>query len=291
MTLISVPNISEGRDLGAVSAVGAGFEQGGVRLLDTHSDPDHNRSVFTLAGEPGDLAQAVLGGVRVALTRLDLAESDGVHPHVGVVDVIPVIYLDHSQRGSACVEALVIADSLGREGLPVFLFGELAGGRTRAELRRGGAPELARRVSVGEIYPDFGPQSVDLHQGAVLVAARPPLLAFNLQLEPPATLEQAREIAAAIRESGSEGLPGVRALGVMLERAGVVQVSTNIENHHLVSLAMVIAAVRSHAEVRTVEIVGLVPAQALENLPSDVVIANFDPSRRTLEEVLKAPTL
>ncbi len=125
-------------------------------------------------------------------------------------------------------EALVAADELGRLGLPVFLYGALAGGRTRAELRRPGA--------LDGLAPDFGPRERSPRSGAVLVAARPPLVAFNLELAPPATLDDARRIAARVREGGEDGLPGVRALGIEL-RGEVAQVSTNVEDHVAVPLA------------------------------------------------------
>jgi len=140
--LLAVPNVSEGRDLDVLDAIGAAFEAGGARLLDRHEDADHHRAVFTLAGGPGALAAAVLHGAREALARIDLTRHAGEHPRVGAIDVAPIVYLDDASRGAACAEALVLADLLGRVGLPVYLYGALAGGRTRAELRRGGPQAL-----------------------------------------------------------------------------------------------------------------------------------------------------
>ena len=163
--------------------------------------------MFTLAGEPGSLAQAVANGAAEAIRQVDLDAHAGIHPRVGAVDVAPIVYLDPEDRGAACAEALVLGDLLGDElELPVFLYGELAQGRTRAELRRGGPEALAQRIDAGELRPDFGPHRLHPTAGAVLVAARPPLIAFNVELAPPATLEDARAIAAAIREGGPEGL-------------------------------------------------------------------------------------
>jgi glutamate formiminotransferase / 5-formyltetrahydrofolate cyclo-ligase len=213
-TLLAVPNVSEGRDAEAIAAIAAAFD---ARRLAVHSDPDHHRSVFTLAGAPGELAQAVLDGARVAVKRIDLRRHEGIHPRVGAIDVAPIVYREDADRGAACAEALVLADRLGTElGLPVFLYGELGAGRTRAQLRRGGPAVLARRIADGELAPDFGPRGLDPRTGAVLVAARAPLVAFNVELAPPASLAQAREIAALIREGGRQGLPGVRALGLWL---------------------------------------------------------------------------
>ncbi len=156
-TLLAIPNVSEGRDPAAIAAIAAAFD---ARLLATHTDPDHHRSVFTLAGEPGRLAAAVLAGAREVLARVDLRRHDGLHPRVGAIDVAPIVYLRDSDRGAACAEALVLADRLGDElELPVFLYGLLAGGRTRAELRRGGPAELANRVRGRTAVPRLRPAS------------------------------------------------------------------------------------------------------------------------------------
>ena len=283
--LLAVPNVSEGRDPAAVTAVGDAYVAAGARLLDTHADADHHRSVHTLTAPPQTLAGALLEGAREAIARIDLRADRGVHPHVGALDVAPVVFLDDAQRGAACAEALVVAERLGEEaGLPVFLYGLLAGGRTRASLRRGGRAGLARRIAAGELAPDFGPRQLHPSAGAVLVAARAPLVAFNVELAAPATLDDARAIAAAIREGGAQGLPGVRALGLRLDaRGGIAQVSTNVEDHRAVSLAEVVAAVARHAPVAGCELVGLAPALAFEGFPDDVPVRG----RRTVEEALE----
>jgi len=261
-----------------------------------HADPDHHRSVYTLAAGVGHIAPALVAGARECVARIDLRHDRGSHPHVGVIDVAPVVYLDRAGRGAACAEALVAGEELGREGLAVFLYGELAGGRTRAELRRGGLAGLAARVAAGELAPDFGPAragdpsaadggpgALSARAGAVLVAARPPLVAFNIELAPPARLADARAIAAAIREGGPEGLPGIRALGLELPaRAGVAQVSTNVEDHEAVPLAALVEAVSRHAGVAACELVGLAPGEAFAGFPSDVEVRN----RRTIEDAL-----
>jgi glutamate formiminotransferase / 5-formyltetrahydrofolate cyclo-ligase len=264
VTLVAVPNVSEGRDRAALDAIAAAF---GAGLVHRSSDPDHNRAVFTVRGEPGELAQAVLGGAREAVARIDLARHEGVHPRIGAIDVAPVVHLDPEQRGAACAEALVLADRLGHElELPVFLYGVLAGGRTRSELRRGGPEELARRLAAGELRPDAGPPRLHPTAGAVLVASRPPLAAFNVELAPPATLEDAKAIAARLRTE----LEGVRALGLRLERAGAVQVSTNVEELDRVTPGDVVEAVRRHAGVAGAELVAPAPRAAFESFPDDV---------------------
>lgn len=285
--LLAVPNVSEGRDRAAVEAIGGALRATGAELLDTHVDPDHNRSVFTLAAGPGELAPALVAGAREAVARIDMRRHDGSHPYVGAFDLVPVVHLDDKRRGAACAEALVAADGIAHElDVPVLLYGALAAGRSRSGLRRGGMSALASRLANGELEPDFGPPRLHPSAGATLVAARPPLVAFNLELAAPAGLEEARAIAAAIREGGVEGLPGVRAIGLWLERRDVAQVSFNVEDPLGVPLARVVESVRGHAAVATGELVGLAPRAALEGFPADLPLHGFDPSRHLLENAL-----
>jgi glutamate formiminotransferase/glutamate formiminotransferase/formiminotetrahydrofolate cyclodeaminase len=279
--LIAVPNVSEGRDPLVLAAIGDAFTRAGARVLDVHSDPDHHRSVFTLAGTRGQLASALVAGARVAVANIDVSAHSGIHPHVGALDVAPIVHVTADQRGAAAAEALVLGELLATQlQLPVFLYGALGGGRTRAQVRRGGPAELARRMAEGELVPDFGPPTLHPTAGATLVAARPPLIAFNLELAPPATLREAKRIAAAIREGGSEGLPGLRAIGLELAaRGGVAQVSMNIEDHLALPLARVVEAVRAHAPVAEAEVIGLPPEAAFAGFPDDLPVRN----RRTLE--------
>ena len=284
MTLLAIPNVSEGRDSAAIDAIALAFD---ARLLDVHSDADHHRSVFTLAGEPGKLAQAVADGAAEVIRRVDVNHHEGIHPRVGAIDVAPIVYLDPADRGAACAEALVLGDLLGDElELPVFLYGELAQGRTRAELRLGGPATLASRIASDELRPDFGPRRLHPTAGAVLVAARPPLIAFNVELAPPATLEDARAIAARIRERGPEGLESVRAIGLWLAARDVAQVSTNVEDHRAAALARVVEAIARHATPIRAELVGLAPRAALEGFPRGVTLSGFDPARHVIENAL-----
>jgi glutamate formiminotransferase len=201
-----------------------------------------------------------------------------------VLDVAPFVYLETADRGAACAAALITADMLGDElELPVFLYGELARGRTRADLRRGGPTELKARIDAGALAPDFGPKVLDPSKGAVLVAARPPLVAFNVELGVPATLEQARQIAAEIRESGPAGLEGVRAIGLWLAQSGRAQVSTNIEDHHATPLRVVVEAIAQHATPVGAELVGLAPRAAFDGFPEDLPVRN----RRVIEDALE----
>jgi len=279
-TLLAYPNVSEGRDADVVAAIADAFGPG---LLDVHTDPDHHRSAYTLAGAPGELAEAVMGGAARAVQLVALDGHDGVHPRVGALDVAPIVHLTAQDRGAACAEALLLADRLGEElALPVFLYGELGGGRTRAELRRGGVEAISERMRSGELVPDFGPRILHPSAGAVLVAARAPLVAFNLVLGPPADLDLARAIAARIREGGPDGLPAVRAIGVGLGSRGLAQVSTNIDDAERATPAQVLAAVGRHATVIEAELVGLAPEAALADWPAELELQN----RATIENML-----
>jgi glutamate formiminotransferase/glutamate formiminotransferase/formiminotetrahydrofolate cyclodeaminase len=304
--LITVPNASEGRNAATIRALAGAFaddvaRESGVRLLDVHADADHQRSVFTAAGPATALVDAVMVAAGIAVERIDVVgagESEaGQHPHVGALDVAPLVYLDHASRGAACAHALVLADRIGQElQVPVFLYGELTAAagrpaRTRAELRRGGLEGLRARMedrgpeAGGALRPDYGPPDLHNSAGATLVAARPPLVAFNLQLAAPAGLDQARRIAAEVRESGDHGLPGVRAIGVLLS-GGVAQVSMNVERPLEVSLAEVVEAVGAHAPVASAELVGLAPAAAMDGFPQDLPMPGFDPARHLIENAL-----
>lgn len=258
-----------------------------VELLDVHADPDHHRAVFTLAGDPGSLAPALLHGAREAIARIDLRRHAGVHPHVGALDVAPVVHLTPGERGAACAEALVAGDLIGSQlCVPVLLYGVLARGRTRAQLRRGGPAELARRLAEGELAPDFGPSRAHPSAGITLLGARPPLVAFNLLLPATVTLDAARGIAARLREGGPEGLPGVRALGLKLPGRDAVQLSFNVEDPDTTPLGELVAAVRRHVEPRRAELVGLAPKRAFVDFPDDLPIPGFDPERHILERRL-----
>ncbi len=304
-TLLTVPNVSEGRDHALIDdvarALAARSNHGTVRVLDVHSDGDHHRSVFTAAGAGPLLVDGLLAAARVAVEQIDIVTAEDLdtrqHPHVGALDVAPIVYLRPEHRGAACAAALVLAGRVGEElEVPVFLYGELTAdesgpGRTRAELRRGGVRALAGRMSGAgshgqpALQPDFGPPRIHPAAGATLIAARAPLVAFNLQLAPPAGIERAREIASEIRESSRGGLPGVRAIGVLLA-GDVAQVSMNIERPLEISLAEVVAAVRERAPVSSAELVGLAPAAAMAGFPDDLPMPGFDPSRHLIENAL-----
>jgi glutamate formiminotransferase / 5-formyltetrahydrofolate cyclo-ligase len=287
--LVAVPNVSEGRDRVVLERLEASV--GAARLLDLHVDHDHNRSVFTLAARQGELARGLVGLARAAAGAIDLRAHEGVHPHVGALDVMPVVWLDDERRGAACAEALTAAALVGEEvGVPVFLYGELATRpehAERASLRRGGPAELSRRMAAGELVPDYGPARAHPSAGAVLAAARPPLVAFNVDLAT-GDLEVAEAVAAELREANGAGLPGVRALGLYLSERGRAQVSTNVHDHRAVRLGEIVERVRARAPVAEAELIGLAPRAAFEGFPEDVPLRGFSPERHILEEALAA---
>ena len=285
--LVAVPNLSEGRDRAKLERLEAAV--GAARVLDVHADPDHNRAVFTLAARQGELAASLEGLARAAAAEIDLREHEGIHPHVGALDVMPVVWRSEAERGPACAEALTAAGLVGESGVPVFLYGELATRPEhveRAAIRRGGPAELAGRMRAGELVPDYGPPRAHPSAGATLATARPPLLAFNVDLASD-DVELARSIAAELRESNG-GPPGVRALGLYLEERSRAQVSTNVHDHRAVPLAEIVGRVRARAPVAEAELIGLAPRAAFDGFPEDVPLRGFDPERHLLEEVLHA---
>jgi glutamate formiminotransferase len=292
--LLAVPNVAEGRDRDHLAALEKAFARG-VSLLDRHTDGDHDRTVFTLAGQPGPLMEALVAGAEEALETIDMGAYRGVHPAIGALDVCPVVWLDRADSDAARTEAVATATQIGGLGVPVFLYGELARGPGRAErayFRNGGLPELWLRMESGELRPDFGPDLPHPRAGATLVTARPPLAAFNVELDS-GDIEVARSVAAGLRESGG-GLPGVRAIGLVLS-SGRAQVSTNVHDPLAVPLGAVVERARELAAALgarplEAELVGLVPAAALAGYPQDVPLRGFDPERHVIERRLAALT-
>ncbi|MEO7198148.1 MAG: glutamate formiminotransferase [Solirubrobacterales bacterium] len=288
-----MPNVSEGADLEALGRVREGFSADPVALLDEHSDPVHNRTVFTLAGRDAALLRALRDLACRAIDAIDITRQRGAHPRISALDVCPVVWPDPALREHAREVALAVAEQLGAIGLPVFLYGELSSTPERAErafFRRGGHEALASRMRDGDLRPDLGPGWPHSTAGAVMVTARGPLAAFNVELEG-ATPESGETVAARLRESGG-GLPGVRAIAIELA-PGRIQISTNVHDPVAVPLGRVVEEVRSLAAAvgatpSSAEIVGLVPAAALAGYPQDVPIDGGDPHRRTLEAHLGA---
>jgi glutamate formiminotransferase len=265
LPLEAVPNFSEGRERATIDALAAVLSER-TRLLDVHADADHNRSVFTLVGSEEELIDALVAAVARARELIDLRRHEGAHPRIGAADVVPLVPIRPHDMERAKRAALALAERIGDElRLPVFLYGEVAAGRGPAFFRRGGAEELGRRLESGELRPDFGPPVLDAGAGGVMVGARRPLIAFNVNVRG-GGVDLAREVAAVVRETGG-GLPGVRALGIELPRPGHVQVTMNVEDYEAAPLHEILgrveAEVRSRgAEVARSELVGLMPVGA-----------------------------
>jgi len=286
LPLEAVPNFSEGRDRATIEAIGVELAAH-ADLLDVHSDEDHNRSVFTLVGEEEALVEALMAGIACAQERIDLRRHEGAHPRIGAADVVPVIPVRREDAERARATAVELARRVGEElRLPVFLYADLAAGRGPAFFRRGGPDELQRRIDAGELEPDFGPATLDPSAGGVIVGARRPLIAFNVDLAGD-DLEAARDIARVVRERDG-GFTGVRALGLRLSRAGHVQVSLNIEDWEAAAPHEVVAAIEAEAAARGLEVtgselVGLMPAGAAVAAAGALLLTRDLDSSRVLE--------
>lgn len=287
--LLGVPNFSEGRDARVVDLVSAQFTAG-ADLLDSHSDDTHNRTVLSLTAPPKFLGESLARGSGACAVMINMNRHEGAHPSIGALDVCPLVYTNAAERDVARGVAEDVAKAIAGNAVPVFLYGDMASSPERAErafFRNGGLAALRERMASGELRPDFGPDAPHPSAGATLVTARPPLAAFNLLLEG-GDMEVARDIAAALRESGG-GLPGVRAIAVELGEAGP-QISTNVHDPIAVPLGAVVERVRelgAAADTRPAagEVVGLVPEAALVGLPGDLALPGFDPERQVIERV------
>jgi glutamate formiminotransferase len=277
LPLESVPNFSEGRDRGTIDAIADALGSR-ARLLDVHADADHNRSVFTLVGSEAELAGALLAGIAVAVERIDLRRHEGAHPRIGAADVVPFVPIEPEDMDRARAAAATVGERIGAElGLPVFVYDPPV--RGPAHYRRG---DLAARLAAGELAPDYGPAELHPTAGGVILGARRPLIAFNVNLR--GTVEVVREIAAVVRERGG-GFPGVRALGLDLPTAGLVQVSMNVEDWEAAALHDIVDRIRAEATARGAEVVGselvgLMPAGAAAAAAGAALrIEGFVPSR------------
>jgi glutamate formiminotransferase len=264
-----IPNFSEGRDADIIHQLEAAVKAvPGVLLLDRNSDPDHNRTVLTFVGPPELVARAAFETIHVASSRIDLSRHQGTHPFIGAADVVPFVPLPGGSLPACAAIARTIGLRVGEElDLPVFLYeaAALRPERTTLEvIRRGGYDALRRSIGEDSLHtPDFGPSRMGA-AGAVIIGARAPLIAFNIFLASK-DAAIARNIARRIRAS-SGGLPGVKALGMIV--AGQAQVSMNITDYHLTSLATIFEGVRHEAEamgtnILRSEFIGLVPREAL----------------------------
>ncbi|HEY3571328.1 MAG TPA: glutamate formimidoyltransferase [Thermoanaerobaculia bacterium] len=271
--LETVPNLSEGRRPEVVARLAAAASSGpGVRLLDFSSDPDHNRSVLTLAGEPEGLHQGLLALYEAAIAEIDLNRHQGVHPRIGAVDVTPFVPLGDTPMEVAVAAANRLAPVVARLGLPVYLYERAARRPERtllADIRRGGFEGLAARLADPAWAPDFGPSHPHPTAGATVIGARFFLIAFNAVLAT-ADVSVARAIARRVRESGG-GLPAVRAMGVHLASRDLAQVSMNLVDYRRTPILTALRRVEAEAAamgtgVIETEVIGLIPEAAVRGV-------------------------
>ena len=205
----AVPNFSEGKDAAKISRITQAVRAvPGVRILGLHSDPDHNRSVLTFAGQEDPVLAGAIALAKACAAELDLASQSGEHPRMGVLDVLPFVPLDGATMDDAVRLANRAGESLGSIGFSVYLYGSAATTQHRRalpDIRRGGYEGVASRLRDPMWRPDYGPRTLDPHIGAVAVGARPFLVAFNAYLDTD-DVEVARTVARRIRERGG-GLP------------------------------------------------------------------------------------
>lgn len=268
----AVPNFSEGRDKARISRIADSVRNTpGVRILDLHSDTDHDRSVLTFVGEEEPLLRASVALTRACAREIDLAAQSGVHPRIGSLDVLPFVPLGPPFSEATLEDATRLARSVGEAigslGLPVYLYGAAASALHRenlAEVRRGGYRGLVARADDALWKPDYGPEKLSPRSGAVAVGARSFLVAFNVYLDTD-DVKVARAVAGEVRERDG-GLPGVKALGLRV--GGRAQVSMNLTDLARTSVPVALEAVRRSAErsgarVESTELVGLMPLAAV----------------------------
>jgi len=284
-----IPNFSEGRDAGKVQALIAAVRAiDDVYVLDEEMDADHHRSVLTFVAAPSAAVEAAFQVAKAAAALIDLRTHQGGHPRVGATDVVPFVPI----RGvtmEECVElARALGDRIGRElDIPVFLYERAATRPERANLeaiRRGGPAGLGERMAGDAAWrPDFGPSALHPSAGATIVGARPPLIAYNVNLHT-SDDSVAKTIAKTVRFS-SGGLPYVKAIGLALPTKGLVQVSMNLTNFEETPVQTAYEAVRREAErhgvaVSDSEVIGLIPqAAVLLAVKHFLNIRHFDPTQ------------
>lgn len=288
MTIVAIPNVSEGRADARLASFRRVVEDGGATVLDVHRDGAHNRSVLTVAGSPDALVRS-MSALAGAASAIDLTRHDGVHPRVGGLDVCPVV-----PHGETMALAVEVAHAIGRTiaadaQLPVYLYEHAAPDRrTLPEIRRGGLRELAGRARSG-FAPDYGPARVDPRRGVVCVGARGPLVAFNVWTR--CDVATARAIAARVRAANG-GLPGVRALGLVVGPPDRTQVSMNLTTPERAGVDDAFEAVRRVADtlgvrIDATEIVGLPPERFLPRPDAQAARLLLRPGR-SLESALRA---
>lgn len=295
MIIESVPNISEGRNQEVIEAcVDEIRTTAGCTLLDYSSDISHNRTVITYMGSPNACEEASVKLAKKAVSLIDLNKHVGEHPRMGCVDVMPFIPIKEASMEDCIVLSKKVGQRIAQEAdLPVFLYEQSASAPHRknlADIRKGQFEGMAQKVKQTQWTPDFGGQKIHPTGGVVAVGARPPLIAFNINLST-SDLEIANRISKVIRRSGG-GFDCVKALGVLLKERNIAQVSINMTDFTKTPLYRVIEmtkmeAARYGATVIGTEIVGLCPMNALfDTVEYYMQIENFKPDVQVIENHL-----
>jgi len=296
-----VPNFSEGRRPEVVSLIAEAIARVDTAcILDTHIDPDHNRSVITFVASPESIVEAAVKAVARASQLIDMRTHRGEHPRLGATDVLPFVPIE----GVTLDECARLAHSAGERianelSIPVYFYerAALRGDRVNLEDVRRGALELLREqiTTNPERAPDAGAARVHETAGAIAVGARPFLIAFNVVLQSTDIL-LARRIAKAIRARDG-GLPFLKALGFQLHSRSLVQVSMNLVNFEVTGMTQAYLAVQREAErigvkIASVEIVGLVPRKALDrDAEYFAMLANFSEAKILENQIEKCSGL
>ncbi|MBI4812755.1 glutamate formimidoyltransferase [Candidatus Falkowbacteria bacterium] len=293
---LCVPNISEGRDHGKINRIASVVEIPGCKLLDVASDVNHNRTVITFGGEPEAVKEAAFNLIKKAAELIDMSQHKGGHPRMGAVDVCPFVPVAEMTMQECAKLAWELGWAVGCElGLPGYFYGYAAMKPERkvlSDIRAGEYEALAEKMEKPEWRPDFGLPEFNPRFGATVIGARDFLVAFNINLQSD-NLDLARAIAWAVRGSNNGVFPNVQALGIDTREKGYVQVSMNLLNYKIDSIAEVFQAVKNLAavfetEIHSSEIIGLVPRDALKDVsPEYLQLKDFDPQKQIIEEALE----
>ncbi len=288
----AVPNFSEGRRPEVIQAIVDAYNSvEGARVIDYSSDPDHNRSVVTIVGEPEAVSEALFRGIAKAAELIDMDQQQGEHPRIGATDVVPFVPITDVSMDEAVEMARALARRVGDElNIPVYLYAKAAARPDRvvlSHIRKGEYEGLKADLEAGkeERLPDFGPQKLG-KAGATVIGARPPLIAYNIYLTTD-DVSIAKKIARAVRYS-SGGLRNIQAMGVLVE--GKAQVSMNLLDYTKTPVYRVTEFVRREAArygvgIQSAELIGVAPQQMLidaaqwylqlDNLTPESILENY----------------
>jgi glutamate formiminotransferase len=276
-----VPNFSEGQDADGIAAIVAAIETTpGIRVADWSADTDHHRMVVTFLGPPDAVRAASLAAANAAIAHIDLSKHHGVHPRLGAIDVLPFVPLRHITLDECAALARAVGQELARRhALPVFLY-EAASGEKRS------LPSVRKNAFQG-LLPDFGPPMPHPTAGAVVVGARRPLIAYNVNLATQ-DIGIARQIARELREGGGAGFVGVRALGLALPSRGITQVSMNITRPGEISLWDLFSTICRRADALGTaaigsEVIGALPGPSAFDVLGNALRCSLKPGQVLLE--------